>query len=363
MPSIHDVAREAQVAASTVSLVINGSSRVSDKTRAKVQQVIDKLEYSPRQQSIRNKDNTSITKASNRAKSTLPLKHLLVLIGRRAATTGEPDALVSLWLHSIREKSRELGIHVSTHIGMNHVDNDTFFTSEFESGSYDAVILLKTVDNDGYLECVLQTNLPCVTLNHEPESRAFSVITLDYKQAGCQIAQRMLDLGHRRIAFLGDRQRWTLNEIAQGIEQVLREQQLELTLDLPLTTVSESAMQQAADQVLSQNITAVATFDPVALRLIPLLEAKGLVIPRDISVVGFDDLGKKTSSALSITTVGFPKALMGTLAIQTLVQHVLTGNALKSTTMILKCQLIEHDTLDVAPAPVTNQVIANTDQP
>lgn len=343
MPSIHDVAREAQVAPSTVSLVINGRSRVSRETREKVNQAIQKLGYLPRPRGA-----PQIASMPDAPAGKSSLRHLLVLVSRRAAATGEPDNLVRVWLSAIRDKCRDLGIHVSTHIGVSHIDDDHLFVSQLEDRSIDGIILMKTMDKDGYLNRVLDTGLPCLVMNHKSDGRRFHVITLDYRQAGRDIANRLLDLGHRSFAYLGDRHRWSLDEGATGLEEVLHDRGLSLDLDLSLDTSSPPALAKAAEQILKKKITAVVTFDPVAILLVNLLEEQGVDIPGQLSVMGFDHLRHTSKGGLRISSVGYDKPMMGVLAVQTLLQQVQAGHSLRSSQLIMSTHFTAGDT--VGPA-------------
>src|SRR5699024_3249023 len=110
MASILDVARKAGVAPSTVSLVINGKSRVKDSTREHVQEVIKQMNWQPRSAAADKKPY-----------------HIGILYGRYMMLSGELVDYCRKWIAGIRESFDDQGAHLTVNVGAEHIDQDLMF--------------------------------------------------------------------------------------------------------------------------------------------------------------------------------------------------------------------------------------------
>ena len=142
----------------------------------------------------------------------------------------------------------------------------------------------------------------------------------DNVAGGRSIADHLLSLGHRRIAVVtGSRQLTTVADRLAGIGSALAAVGLSLA-DLPVVEApfTRAGGKQAAEQVLAQHadVTAVlALNDDMAIGVLSTLRARGVSVPSQISVTGFDDVAVAEDLSPSLTTVRLPMAELGAQAL------------------------------------------------
>lgn len=137
---------------------------------------------------------------------------------------------------------------------------------------------------------------------------------------GYSIGEHVLSLGHRRIALaVGSRAMTTIADRLEGIEKAFREQGLSVD-DLPTV---EAAFTRAGGKVAAERIldehpdvsAIVALNDDMAIGVLSLLRSRGVLVPDQVSVTGFDDVAVAEDLSPSLTTVRLPMAEMGETAL------------------------------------------------
>jgi DNA-binding LacI/PurR family transcriptional regulator len=173
-------------------------------------------------------------------------------------------------------------------------------------------------------------NLPTVILGPTPAACAdFVNVQVDDIRGSYLATQHLLDLGHRRIAFLaGPRSAVWAQERFEGYQRALREANLEVEDRLVFRaggTIEEGA--KAALQFVHEQTRATAIHavnDLVAIGAANLLLDHGLRIPDDLSVVGFGNVLTASFFRVPLTTIRQPKHSMG-LAAMDLLESLLQG--------------------------------------
>ncbi len=332
--SILDVAREAQVAPSTVSLVINGRQHVSEKTRRQVKAVIRRLNYRPR--------------------ATRQTLNLAVLYTRNMIVNGALAEYCRQWIQGIRDGVKAERAQVSVFAGEPHVDQDLVFKQSLDAQEYDGVIVMGAYPKDGYLERVLATPTPVVVFNRRPRHAEFSCVCIDYYGAARHVAQQLHELGHRKVGLFTPRgDRFPSSELRQGfIDTVAAHAGMTLALDVqaPEGEVPDAFFQQAVERARQAGITALFSGDPAAVRLCNHLQADGCEVPGDLSIVGFDDMGLRTQRGQRVTSVGYDKHIMGRLAGQMMQTLLGMGDQIVNQVTTVPAKLVQGGTLGPAPA-------------
>jgi len=155
-------------------------------------------------------------------------------------------------------------------------------------------------------------------------------IVLDHHHAARVALQHLVDLGHKRIAFMKGAEfssdsavRWSAIE---GVAQDLKiEIQPELTVQININDATPQLGYPFAKQLLERCAPFTALFaynDLSALGAIRAFQEAGLRVPQDVSVVGFDDIQGAAYNTPSLTTVRQPLARMGQIAAQTLLERI-----------------------------------------
>jgi LacI family transcriptional regulator len=311
-PTIKDVARLSGLSLSTVSLVINKRGYVSRETREKVLKIVNDLSYHP-------------TRSAR---------------GLASKTSGNLGFILSDYHFSQAEQFY----------------TKIFLGTEFEARNHDYYILLTTVGKtfnaknevprfllernvDGVIiagkvtgkliDYIDALGIPIVLVDYDSKKRRHSTVVTDNRAGARMATEHLLDLGHRSVAFIaGDIEHPSIAERFGGFQDVLHEHNIVpdprlIVVDQPTLWVDDGA--EATDKILQHGKFPTAVFaanDSMAIGCARLLRDRGLKIPADIAVVGFDDLEMSSHLDPPLTTVRVLKEEMGKLAVLRLVEMI-----------------------------------------
>ena len=157
---------------------------------------------------------------------------------------------------------------------------------------------------------VSQADKPVLCVNRDPASAGIPRVTIDEHHAGRLLATHLLELGHRRIAYLeGPEHSWSNTERLRALHEAEPDG---LLVSVLTGGVSMEAGYAAGEAVLASGATCAVTFnDFAAWGLLARLNHLGAEVPHDISVAGFDDLSFSRFTTPALTTVTRPVAELG----------------------------------------------------
>jgi LacI family repressor for deo operon, udp, cdd, tsx, nupC, and nupG len=307
-PTIQDVAREANVSAATVSRVLSSPERVSKITRERVLAAVSATGYT-----------------INQAARSLRLRNARTIL-MAAPNIGNP--YYSTILDAVIRAGSERGysILVATRIGG---DPDRWLADYLHSNRADGLLLF-----DGSLDTFginarneEGPNLPLVAAYDEiPDPRVNSVL-IDNRAAAARATRHLIGLGHRQIGHLMSPSRnKSFHERRLGFEQAMREAGLPIRPEWMMQGDHTLATGIAAgEQLLALRERPTAMFcgnDEMAIGLIHRLRLAGLDCPRDLSVIGFDDIAVAAYAAPPLTTMRQPREDIGRFATNTLIDII-----------------------------------------
>lgn len=141
-----------------------------------------------------------------------------------------------------------------------------------------------------------------------------------------QAVEHLTALGHRRIAYLsGPRTSWSNRERRRGLTATVRDRDVDVVELGPLIPTFDAGY-QAADLALAAGVTAVIAFnDLMALGVISRLNDRGVGVPGEMSVVGFDDIPMAAMCTPPLTSVAMPTAPAGRACVDLLLQSLGPG--------------------------------------
>lgn len=328
MATVRDVAALAGVSISTVSRALSAPGMVSETTRERVEQAAKKLDYRPNPTArglrvgrtttlgllvpdLENPFFASITKA----------------VQSRARTSG----YVVLIADSDEDASQELEL-----VSMLAAQVDGLVLASPRSSD---VSLLAAVDG-----------LPTVLLNREVDGLAS--LAVDNVGGVRQSLGHLRALGHRTVAAVsGPAGSWSGAERRRGLEVAGAGLGVEV-VDVGHFRPTFAGGVAAADLVVASGATAVLTYNDLqALGLVDRLRQRGLEVPRDLSVVGFDDVSVATLVSPSLTTVQIPLAALGRGAVDLVVEQLDGGDDAPSPgRRRAAAEREDHDLLDIEDA-------------
>jgi LacI family transcriptional regulator len=303
---IRDVAQQAGVSTATVSHVINKTRFVTESTRDKVLKAIENCNYYP------NVHARSL--ASGRS-------HTIGLLVSDISNPFFPELV-----KSIEVAASDRGYDVI--LASSNYDADR--TSEYVRrmvGRRVAGVLLMTSEIDQTLidELVAQ-EVPAVFYNLEPAGQRFSNVIVDCEIGIDQALRHLVSLGHRRIAHLAGphatragAQR--LSAFLHCIAEYLPDSRPSIHEgDFRVEGGRRAASTMLAGDTLPTAV--IAANDMMALGLMKEFRSAGLSIPRDISIVGFDDIAFAALSDPALTTICLPKIELGQKVVDALMMTI-----------------------------------------
>jgi DNA-binding LacI/PurR family transcriptional regulator len=200
---------------------------------------------------------------------------------------------------------------------------------------------------------LLQENgIPFVLLCAKSEDPRVSTVDTDNAGAACQLVQRLIEQGHRRIAIQCHEHEEAYGYCAERIEgyrRAHREQGLDLAPERVKTCPPERAVEELMR--LPDDLQPTALFcvtDLLAMKAIAHMERLGLRVPDDLSVVGYDGIREGAEYRPPLTTVRQPLKEIGQKCVEVLLSQI-RGEVAPGQKIILPTEIVERGTL--APPP------------
>jgi len=314
MATIHEVARHAGVSVATVSRVINNNAKVTEQTKDRVDKAIDALRYEP--------------SALGRNLRNLETKLLLVMLPSIS------NPFYSEIINGIEDTAIDKGYHILLCETDSNPKRETIYFNMVRNHLADGIISMDpTVNKDRLTE--LATNYPIVQCSEYDEEGAIPYVTIDNELAAYQAVRHLVKLGRKNIALINSDETFLYaRERRRGYEKALQEFGLPVRQEWIYHTASlefESG-QQAVRMLFRQDEKPNAIFavsDIFAIGALKEINAKGLSVPQDIAVIGFDKIGFSNMTHPTLTTVAQPRYRMGTIAAGMIINKIL-GNKVES---------------------------------
>jgi LacI family transcriptional regulator len=328
--TLADVAASAGVSIATVSKVLNGRTDVSPETRARVQSLLQQHDYVGRrpEQADQTWKRATVELVFHEQLSNYSLEILGGVL--EAATQTGATVAVSLRLR---------------HSGPKGVKRSLAWVRELTRSGRSAVIDVVDDVRQGDLSALTRARLPLVVIDprRQPEREVTSVGTTNFS-GGFTATEHLLSLGHTRIAYLGSDAAFAYNQARlHGYRAALEA----AGVSVPNTYARNVGARFEAGVAggallldLPERPTAIfAATDDSAAGVIEAARAKGLQVPKDLSVVGFDDTRIARLLSPPLTTVHQPLREMGQVALRTALR-LAAGETLDSHHVELATELI-----------------------
>lgn len=336
MTTIHDVAEKAGVSIKTVSRVINGGTEVSQKTRTRIEQAMQALEFTP-----------SAAARMLRGRPT----GLVAVIAEQLTTTPDSTEIIK-GIQQVCEQSGKVLLIGETG---GHAQVADRLIADMRERRVEAILFATPFHRQVELASPLGSTPVALANCFEAAGRYMQAIP-DDESGGHAAADIVLRAGHRKIAFLQLIPGMVATGLRlRGFHRALREHGVEPNPEwLIHGATAEDAdefshLADAVDRLFASADRPTAILcgnDKMAMRVIFILQRRGLRVPADVSVVGFDDF-RLISEALDpgLTTVALPYREIGELA----GRHVIEQPTAPAATLKVPCVPVMRGT--VAPPP------------
>lgn len=323
--TIYDLAALAGVSAATVSRALAGKNMVNSKTSERIRKLADKHGFRPSAlaRNLRTRQRGAIGVV-------VPLGH------DRGQHLSDPFFMTLIGYLADELTERGYDLMLSRVIP----NRDNWLSALIDADRVDGFIVIGQSDQSDVLDSIATNYLPLVVWGGFVQGQIHCSVGTDNFLGGKLATEHLIERGCRRIAFLGNTQAMEPSLRLEGAKAAIRARaEIEL-VDVPTRFASEVSGSDI-DEFLSQSECLpdgiFAASDLIALTAVQVLAARGLSVPGDVKVVGYDDLYLAQTSVPPLTTVRQNIAAGATHLVDSLLKRI-AGEATGST--ILNPELI-----------------------
>lgn len=337
--TLSDIAEAVGVATMTVSRVVSGDGYVSEETREKVLKAVKELNY--RRNGLARSLKRQFTET----------------VGLVLGDISNPYS--TELARAVRETLLEQGFNLFICISESGAKEDVIAFESLANHSVDGIIVATRSNEvgDRYLSDLVETNVPVVAIGRDLTHKNIDFVSPDNLKGGFDATQHLIDLGHKRIAFIGSNLQSGSNlKRLQGYLKALKKHKI--SVDERLITGRSEGISDIAGysteeigfegmkRLLSLPDPPTAVFarnDFTAIGAMRAISEAGLKIPNDIAIVGFDDIPLAARMSPSLTTVRQPMRAEGQIAAAMLLERITGKTNISRRERILDCELIVRE--------------------
>ncbi len=306
--TLNDIAKLSGVSKATVSLIINSDSRVADRTRRKVLEVIEELGY------IHNRGaagvSTGRTNTVGLAVHDITNPYFAEVLADCEAVLSRNDKLA--FLSNTKESIEQQSRFIEALIGYR---SDGLILSPADGTDLDDLLP------------IFKSYLPTVLIARQVEGTKLDFVVNDGVLAIKKATEHLIRLGHTRIAMAGGGQKTSVSKNRSvGFVSAMQKNALEVDQSLIVKCeTSPGGGVDALSMLLSHNNppTAVVCFtDLVAVGIISELHNRGLEPGKDLAIVSCDDIDEASRGYVQLTTMKTQKSEIGRLAAELLIRRI-----------------------------------------
>lgn len=332
--TISEVAKSAGVGVSTVSRVLNNHTQVNPETREKVFRIIRELRYQPQQAAQALRKGGELPRVETES--------IGVIFGCWATPT---DSYFSRIVQAIEEEVRSNNWNFLLATPENGLSSIFGLVRMVRERSIRGLIVVGGDFEASVLES-LRDRLEIVAMvDAETSVAGIDYVTCDHAQGAYKAVSHLINLGHRRIAMIhGPVNHYFTQGILAGFRKAHSEHNLEYRRELIVEEQGfyfEDGYKGMQKLLRSKPLpTALFSNDEMSIGATRALREEGLQIPKDMAVVGFDDIRLSTQVDPPLSSVRVPRETIGKIAVRRIMEHVEKGKDYLPTRTILPVELI-----------------------
>jgi DNA-binding LacI/PurR family transcriptional regulator len=313
-PTLKDIAREARLSPSTVSLVLRDpeTNRVGSATRKKIIAIAERLNYRP---------NLLARSLVGQKSSTLGLVVTTMLNPFYAEIT-----------QAIIDRAREDGYGViATSVGNGGPRIEQHYAHELLDRGVDGLIICSALRNDPVIHDLCKRGVPFVLVlrgvDEGPCDQPLDFVGVDDRRGAAMITEHLLSMGHTRIALIaGPQETSTGCHRFSGAQAAFEARGLKLEPSLIFRgNFSRLSGYELGLEIIRTKPQPTAIFsanDIMAMGVLQALAENGLKSPDDMALAGFDDIEMAGLPGIDLTTISHQKIILGRLAVEQLLAKI-----------------------------------------
>lgn len=327
-PTIYDVAKEANVSIATVSKVLNNTGRISEKTKSKILQIMKELEYQP----------SSVATA---------------LTGKKTFTIGVlvPDIANPFFAEvarALENNAREMGYSIILCSTDYQLEREHDYLELLIKKQVDGIIIATEPKDLKKLRSLNDRNVPSVLFSIDHLAIDSHVVTTDDLKGGYLAGRYLIEKGHRDFVIITEPQRASGVLRVEGFKKALVDEGVDLEGVLVIEAKSKiNEARKAANQILRLQKRPSAVFastDLIAAIFINEVRKAGVSVPKDLSVIGFDNTIHAEICDPGLTTIAQPIAKLASYTIEQLLDAI-ENPSIPPNRIMLAPTLIERESV------------------
>jgi LacI family transcriptional regulator len=337
--TIYDIAHRLNVSHTTIRRALLGLPGVSGETRQKVQDIAVQMKYRP----------NLLAKGLKSQKA-----NFIGLIITKSITESWYANIIDAIVNALKQKGYSVLLSLSR---LDNPDEEKQCVDELMGGHVAGIIagpLLRAGDMTPYTDAMLWG--PPMVVFGCVEPMPVNYVAIDHTSGMKDIVEYLLQLGHKRIGYVCCPNEFlTPNTRRFGLQQALFDKGLELEerdiiIGRPTFEDGYRAMSEYIDQKKGDLPTAMFCHcDDVALGTMKALCERGISIPKDVSLIGHDDIKSAKYSIPGLTTIGGIIGQMAENTVNILINSINDGKS-NSHKVLIRPELIKRDSVGVARA-------------
>jgi LacI family transcriptional regulator len=344
---IRDVADRALVSIGTVSRVLNNHPNVETSLRLRVLNAVNELGYVHRQRQTDRftGDNFQLLKLDKNK-----IKHVTFCYRASISAHATPllgNTYFSLVLHGAEVECRQRNVNLRYRL---IEDSAAALPSALEAlleSKTEALVLVSFLDHT-LVKGLLESGLPVVLVDHYFSDLPLDAIINDSYHGAYHLMQYLMEQGHRRIAFVNGLPHYTIQRRFDAYRRALEDSGIPFNPAWVLQgDLQVEGGNNAAEEFIKNKLDCTAVFcanDETAFGFIQRLADYKIKVPRDISVVGFDDVEAARFVTPPLTTIRADAPSLGQIAIRRLLERANNPDIPFTQTMV-RSELIERNSV------------------
>jgi LacI family transcriptional regulator len=302
---LKDVAKAAGVSVATVSRMLNGSLDLPAATKQRIDDAIASLKYQPNPHARRLSRGRSDT------------------IGLVVPDIANP--FFATMVAAIEEAANDRGLAVSLYATLNRTGREVAYLRLIEHNHVDGLVFVTNHPDDGELAELINRTGKVIVVDEDVPLAAVPKLFCDNFQGGQLAGRHLAEFGHRHVLYVGgpdamiSTQR-RFNGLCEGLRERFGD---DVSIRRYSGEYTVACGREMAWRFLEEGMPATAIFassDEIAIGMIEVLREKGISIPEDLSLIGFDDVSPLHLFAPPVTAIRQPVRAIGQRALSLLLE-------------------------------------------
>ncbi|WP_104475263.1 LacI family DNA-binding transcriptional regulator [Microterricola pindariensis] len=325
--SVRDVASLAGVSVGTVSNVLNRPEKVAPATVERVQRAVAELGF------VRNEAARQLRAGQSHSIGliVLDVRNPFFTDVARGAEDKAAEGSLSVLLGNSDEKPEREAAHIAL----------------FQEQRVHGVLISPLGDDLGRLAALRERGIPTVLVDRQDPAGEFSSVSVDDVAGGYLAVRHLLDLGRRRIAFVGGPH--GIRQVADrllGAQKAVEEvygASLEVIDGEGLTVLHGRAVGEALREraAYARPEAVFAANDLLALGVLQALTMLGDIrVPQDIALIGYDDIDFAATAVVPLSSIRQPSVLIGSTAVELLLREAAGGPDFEHEQIVFQPELV-----------------------